>query len=41
MAKSKSLNVNGKRVSLNYDDPDMPPIVSNPRATGFSSHSRQ
>jgi nicotinate dehydrogenase subunit A len=24
MAKSKSLNVNGKRVSVRYDDPEMP-----------------
>ena len=24
MAKSKSLNVNGKRVSISYDDPQMP-----------------
>jgi nicotinate dehydrogenase subunit A len=24
MAKSKSLTVNGKRVSISYDDPDMP-----------------
>ena len=24
MAKAKSLNVNGKRVSIKYDDPDMP-----------------
>jgi nicotinate dehydrogenase subunit A len=24
MAKSKTLNVNGKRVSVNYDDPQMP-----------------
>jgi nicotinate dehydrogenase subunit A len=24
MAKSKSLNVNGKRVSIKYDDPEMP-----------------
>ncbi len=24
MAKTKSLTVNGKRVSIKYDDPDMP-----------------